>query len=201
MSYERLAEGLRPCPRGPSRLAVPARLAVGGRPRRSPRRRSRSPSTRARRSSSPTSSRCASPPVVRRLVQHRRPVRRLRKPDPYGDEPDMKHAADLGIADGERVSCRLGEAPSRWVCAQPDIPAGLTFTTFHFPDLVDINRHRQRRMDRAPVPPSSAAAIRVEKPRAMADLLRLRRDRRRRRDGCGRRSDRRSIRGRSRASA
>lgn len=60
----------------------------------------------------------------------------------YGDALDVNpdDAAALDIVDGERVlvSSPRGsvEMPVR---IQPDIPVGLTFTTFHFPELVDTN--------------------------------------------------------------
>jgi len=53
------------------------------------------------------------------------------------------------------------------VRVQPDIPAGLTFTTFHFPDLVDINLITNDEWDRdSGTAEFKAAAIRVEKLRA-----------------------------------
>ena len=88
----------------------------------------------------------------------------------YGDELDMNpgDAADLGIADGERVlvSSPRGSV-EMGVRVQPDIPAGLTFTTFHFPDLVDINLITNDEWDRdSGTAEFKAAAIRVEKLRA-----------------------------------
>jgi formate dehydrogenase major subunit len=60
----------------------------------------------------------------------------------YGDALDVSpaDAARLGIADGDRVrvSSARGSVAMR-VRLQPDLPEGLTFTTFHFPDLVDTN--------------------------------------------------------------
>ena len=60
----------------------------------------------------------------------------------YGDAIDVNpaDAAELGIADGERVrvECVRGSVEMD-VRLQPDIPRGLTFTTFHFPELVDAN--------------------------------------------------------------
>ena len=47
---------------------------------------------------------------------------------------------------------------------QPDIPIGLTFTTFHFPDLVDINLITNDEWDRdSGTAEFKAASIRVEK--------------------------------------
>lgn len=60
----------------------------------------------------------------------------------YGDALDVNpaDAARLGIADGERVlvSSPRGSVEMA-VRIQPDLPPGLTFTTFHFPELVDLN--------------------------------------------------------------
>ncbi len=60
----------------------------------------------------------------------------------YGDALDVSpsDAASLGVADGERVrvSSRRGSVDMT-VRIQPDLPAGLTFTTFHFPELADVN--------------------------------------------------------------
>ncbi len=85
----------------------------------------------------------------------------------YGDALDVNpaDAAELGIEDGERVlvSSPRGsvEMPIR---IQPDIPIGLTFTTFHFPDLVDINTITNDEWDReSGTAEFKAASIRVEK--------------------------------------
>jgi formate dehydrogenase major subunit len=60
----------------------------------------------------------------------------------YGDALDVNpdDAAALGVVDGQRVlvSSRRGSVEMA-VRLQPDIPPGLTFTTFHFPDLADVN--------------------------------------------------------------
>jgi len=60
----------------------------------------------------------------------------------YGDALDMNPAtaAAMNIEDGEtvKVSSARGSVEMA-VRFQPDIPEGLTFTTFHFPDLVDVN--------------------------------------------------------------
>jgi len=84
-----------------------------------------------------------------------------------GDELDMNpvDAAGLGIEDGERVlvSSPRGSV-EMGVRVQPDIPIGLTFTTFHFPDLVDINTITNDEWDRdSGTAEFKAAAIRVEK--------------------------------------
>jgi formate dehydrogenase major subunit len=85
----------------------------------------------------------------------------------YGDAIDMNpaDAAELGVADGERVkvTSRRGsiEMPVRF---QPDIPRGLTFTTFHFPELVDANVLTNETWDRrSGTSEFKAAAIRVER--------------------------------------
>jgi formate dehydrogenase major subunit len=85
----------------------------------------------------------------------------------YGDALDMNpaDAAALGVEDREmvRVTSPRGsvEMPIR---LQPDIPVGLTFTTFHFPELVDINRLTNDAWDkRSGTSEFKAAAIRVEK--------------------------------------
>ncbi len=85
----------------------------------------------------------------------------------YGDALDINpaDASELGIDDGERVLVTSPRgAVEMPVRIQPDIPVGLTFTTFHFPELVDINRVTNDEWD----PDSGtaefkAAAIRVEK--------------------------------------
>ena len=85
----------------------------------------------------------------------------------YGDALDMNpvDAEALGIADGERVlvSSPRGsvEMPVRF---EHDLPAGLTFTTFHFPDLVDANVLTSDAWDkRSGTAEFKAASIRVEK--------------------------------------
>jgi len=85
----------------------------------------------------------------------------------YGDALDINpaDAEGLGIDDGERVLVTSPrgavEMPVRF---QDDIPVGLTFTTFHFPELVDINRVTNDEWDRdSGTAEFKAAAIRVEK--------------------------------------
>ena len=85
----------------------------------------------------------------------------------YGDALDMNpaDASRLDIVDGERVlvSSPRGsvEMPVR---IQPDIPVGLTFTTFHFPELVDINKLTNDAWDkRSGTAEFKAASIRIEK--------------------------------------
>ena len=85
----------------------------------------------------------------------------------YGDELDMNpaDAADLGIEDGERVLVSSPRGSIEMdVRVQPDLPTGLTFTTFHFPDLVDINTITNDEWDRdSGTAEFKAAAIRVDK--------------------------------------
>ncbi|MEP6298469.1 MAG: molybdopterin dinucleotide binding domain-containing protein, partial [Ilumatobacter sp.] len=85
----------------------------------------------------------------------------------YGEALDLNpsDAADLGIADGERVrvSSPRGSVEMA-VRVQPDIPVGLTFTTYHFPDLVDINLLTNDAWDRrSGTSEFKAAAIRIDK--------------------------------------
>lgn len=74
-------------------------------------------------------------------------------------------AAALGIADGERVlvSSPRGSVEID-VRVQPDLPAGLTFTTFHFPELVDTNILTNDAWDpKSGTAEFKAASIRIEK--------------------------------------
>jgi len=85
----------------------------------------------------------------------------------YGDALDMNpvDAAALNIADGEtvKVSSPRGSVEMA-VRYQVDIPEGLTFTTFHFPELVDVNVMTSDAWDkRSGTAEFKAAAIRVEK--------------------------------------
>jgi formate dehydrogenase major subunit len=85
----------------------------------------------------------------------------------YGEALDVNpvDAERLGIVDGERVlvSSPRG-AVEMAVRLQPDIPEGLTFTTFHFPDLVDANVLTNDAWDpRSGTAEFKAAAIRVDK--------------------------------------
>ena len=85
----------------------------------------------------------------------------------YGDAIDVNpaDAAALGITDGERVlvSSPRGSVEMD-VRLQPDIPAGLTFTTFHFPELVDANVLTNDEWDpRSGTAEFKAAAIRISK--------------------------------------
>ncbi len=85
----------------------------------------------------------------------------------YGEALDINpaDAASLGLVDGERVrvSSPRGSVEMA-VRFQPDIPIGLTFTTYHFPDLVDINKLTNDAWDkRSGTSEFKAAAIRVDK--------------------------------------
>ena len=85
----------------------------------------------------------------------------------YGDALDINpaDAERLGIGDGERVrvSSPRGSVEMA-IRVQPDIPVGLTFTTYHFPELVDINLLTNDAWDkRSGTSEFKAAAIRIEK--------------------------------------
>ena len=85
----------------------------------------------------------------------------------YGDELDINPAdgALLGIIDGERVEVSSPRGSVQMsVRFQPDIPQGLTFTTYHFPDLVDINKLTNDAWDkRSGTSEFKAASIRIDK--------------------------------------
>lgn len=85
----------------------------------------------------------------------------------YGEKLDLNPAdADaLGVADGERVKVSSPRGSVEMaVRFQPDIPTGLTFTTYHFPDLVDINKLTNDAWDeRSGTSEFKAAAIRIDK--------------------------------------
>ncbi len=85
----------------------------------------------------------------------------------YGEALDLNpaDAADLGIEDGERVTVTSPRGSVEMaVRIQPDIPVGLTFTTYHFPDLVDINKLTNDAWDkRSGTSEFKAAAIRIDK--------------------------------------
>jgi formate dehydrogenase major subunit len=85
----------------------------------------------------------------------------------YGDAIDVSpaDAEALGLADGERVlvSSPRGSVEMD-VRVQPDIPLGLTFTTFHFPELVDINQLTNDAWDpRSGTAEFKAASVRIDK--------------------------------------
>jgi formate dehydrogenase major subunit len=85
----------------------------------------------------------------------------------YGDALDINpaDAGALDLVDGERVvvSSPRGsvEMPVR---IQPDLPPGLVFTTFHFPDLVDTNVLTNDAWDKkSGTAEFKAASIRIDK--------------------------------------
>jgi predicted molibdopterin-dependent oxidoreductase YjgC len=85
----------------------------------------------------------------------------------YGEALDINpvDGESLGLSDGERVrvSSPRGSVEMA-VRFQPDIPIGLTFTTYHFPDLVDINKLTNDAWDkRSGTSEFKAAAIRIDK--------------------------------------
>jgi len=84
----------------------------------------------------------------------------------YGEALDINpaDAADLGLTDGQRVKVSSPRGSVEMaVRIQPDIPVGLTFTTFHFPELVDTNVLTNDAWDRrSGTSEFKAAAIRIE---------------------------------------
>ncbi len=91
----------------------------------------------------------------------------MNSPIRYGNALDMNPAdvARLNLADGEtvRVSSPRGSVTMP-IRVQPDIPVGLTFTTYHFPELVDINLLTNDAWDKkSGTSEFKAASIRVEK--------------------------------------
>jgi predicted molibdopterin-dependent oxidoreductase YjgC len=91
----------------------------------------------------------------------------LESPIRYGDALDVNpaDAESLGVTDGERVlvSSRRG-AVEMTVRVQADLPAGLTFTTFHFPQVVDANVLTNDAWDkRSGTAEFKATAIRIDK--------------------------------------
>jgi len=91
----------------------------------------------------------------------------MESPIRYGDAIDVNpvDAAAMGIADDElvRVSSPRGSVEMH-VRVQPDIPEGLTFTTFHFPELVDANLLTNDAWDpKSGTAEYKAASIRIEK--------------------------------------
>ncbi len=85
----------------------------------------------------------------------------------YGEALDINpaDAAGLDLVDGEvvLVSSPRGSVEMA-VRFQPDIPVGLTFTTFHFPELVDINQLTNDAWDkRSGTAEFKAASIRIDK--------------------------------------
>ena len=74
-------------------------------------------------------------------------------------------AVTLGVAAGDRVrvSSRRGTIEMT-VAVDPHLPVGLAFTTFHFPELADVNQLTNDAWDpKSGTSEFKAAAIRVEK--------------------------------------
>jgi len=91
----------------------------------------------------------------------------FRSPIRSGDALDINptDAELLSITDGERVAVSSPRGTVEMsVRFQPDIPVGLTFTTYHFPDLVDVNVLTNDAWDeRSGTSEFKAAAIRIDK--------------------------------------
>jgi predicted molibdopterin-dependent oxidoreductase YjgC len=85
----------------------------------------------------------------------------------YGDAIDVSpsDAEALGLVDGERVLVSSPRGSIEMdVRIQRDIPAGLTFTTFHFPELVDVNQLTNDAWDpRSGTAEFKAASIRIDR--------------------------------------
>ena len=84
-----------------------------------------------------------------------------------GDALDVNpaDAAQLGVVDGERVrvTSPRGSVEMR-VRIQSDLPVGLVFATFHFPELVDLNLLTNDAWDpRSGTAEFKAASIRIDK--------------------------------------
>ncbi len=80
-------------------------------------------------------------------------------------EISSNDAKKLGVLSGERVlvSSRRGSIEMT-VKIDPDLPIGLAFTTFHFPELADVNQLTNSAYDpKSGTAEFKAAAIRVEK--------------------------------------
>jgi formate dehydrogenase major subunit len=91
----------------------------------------------------------------------------IKSPIRYGEAIDVSSAdaAHLGLEDGEvvRVFSPRGSVDMP-VRIMADLAEGLTFTTFHFPELVDINLLTSDAWDRqSGTAEFKAAAIRIEK--------------------------------------
>ncbi|MDG2233062.1 MAG: molybdopterin dinucleotide binding domain-containing protein, partial [Ilumatobacter sp.] len=93
----------------------------------------------------------------------------------YGDELDINPSdgRSLGIVDGERVQVSSPRGTVEMsVRFQPDIPEGLTFTTYHFPALVDINKLTNDAWDkRSGTSEFKAASIRIDKLRLDSQVV------------------------------
>ncbi|MFT6391429.1 MAG: formate dehydrogenase major subunit [Ilumatobacter sp.] len=91
----------------------------------------------------------------------------------YGEALDINPAdgVALNVQDGERVKVSSPRGSVEMgVRFQPDIPVGLTFTTYHFPDLVDVNVLTNDAWDkRSGTSEFKAAAIRIDKLATVGD--------------------------------
>lgn len=91
----------------------------------------------------------------------------------YGEALDINPADGiaLNVEDGERVKVSSPRGSVEMgVRFQPDIPVGLTFTTYHFPDLVDVNILTNDAWDkRSGTSEFKAAAIRIDKLATVGD--------------------------------
>ncbi len=85
----------------------------------------------------------------------------------YGDALDVSptDATALGVSDGETVDVSSPRGTVRMaIRIQPDLPVGLAFTTFHFPELVDINLITSDEWDRqSGTAEFKAASIRIDR--------------------------------------
>ena len=91
----------------------------------------------------------------------------MSSPIRYGEAIDLNpiDADRLGVATGEvvRVSSPRGSVDME-LRVMPDLPEGLAFTTFHFPDLVDVNVLTSDAWDRkSGTAEFKAASIRIDK--------------------------------------
>ena len=155
--------------RGPSRLAVPAWLAVGRRPR-GPRPRAvqhhrpRSPQGAAHRRLPAAAHHGPGP----RLLQHRGAVGRLCLAHPlrrrHRRQPGRRGRARRGRRGAGAGQLATGLGGDGCAACSRMSPTGLTFTTFHFPELVDTNVLTNDEWDpRSGTSEFKAAAIRISK--------------------------------------
>ncbi len=90
-----------------------------------------------------------------------------RSPIRYGDALDVNpgDAAALGLVDGERVRVSSPRGTVEMaIRIQPDLPRGLVFTTFHFPELVDLNLLTNDAWDeRSGTSEFKAASVRIDR--------------------------------------
>ena len=87
-------------------------------------------------------------------------------------EISSEDSLKLGVEEGEtvKVSSRRGSILMR-IEVDEDLQTGLAFTTFHFPELVDINQLTSDAWDsKSGTAEFKAAAIRIEKIESMANV-------------------------------